>query len=231
MSQIQMRATPSLREPRHREPRHREPRHRGPSAGKFSAGESSPRKPSARNFSGVKPGAWFVDLALAFRGDLYRISLKLTGNHADAEDLVQDVYVRILRYAHRFQEGTDFRAWALTILRTTFIDRNRKTRRTPAILDPDDLGWLAQGAEGPTHLEDFVEDYHEAALDDAFHDDVLEALRSLPWDFRQAFLMATVAGLSYEEIANRMRCPDGTVRSRICRSRRLLRQSLTAAAS
>ena len=172
--------------------------------------------------------ATFEELALPFQGDLRRIALKLTRRAEDADDLVQDVYLRATRYFKNFRAGTNFRAWILTILRTTFIDEQRRRKRRPPNVDPGALELMA--SSGSARLEPGSFSYEEEDFEAWFDDHVRGALLELPHDFRQAFLLATVGDFTYDEIAQIMDCPGGTVRSRVFRSRRMLRESLETAA-
>jgi RNA polymerase sigma-70 factor (ECF subfamily) len=172
----------------------------------------------------------FEELALPFQEDLRRIALKLTRRAEDADDLVQDVFLRATRYFKNFRAGTNFRAWILTILRTTFIDERRKRSRRPSNVDPETLELLVPAAAPSARVQPGSFSYREEDLESWFDDGVREALLELPHDFRQAFLLATVGDFTYHEIAEIMNCPGGTVRSRVFRSRRLLRKSLQTAA-
>jgi len=156
---------------------------------------------------------------------LYRAALHLTRNRADAQDLLQDVYVRALRFHHRYQPGTYIKPWLMTVLRNTFINEYRRRSRRPAEIDlaaaeqlPGDnpvpgLGFMPQ--EFPeTHPLECLSDATRAAMDE-----LSDAHRGI-------LVMADMKDMSYREIAEALDCPMGTVMSRLHRGRRLVRQAL-----
>lgn len=168
----------------------------------------------------------FEELALPLRDDLYRAALSLTQNDADAEDLVQETYLRVLRFVHRFQEGTNFWAWIFTMLRNLFIDGYRKNRRQPVTVDPEIIELTTVDENQGKELERYVGSRDEAEIRDMFDADVYRALDSLPRNFRRVLLLFDIAGFNYKEIAKIVDCPIGTVRSRICRARQRLKEQL-----
>jgi RNA polymerase sigma-70 factor (ECF subfamily) len=144
---------------------------------------------------------------------LYNVAYRLTGNDDDAYDLVQEALIRVRRGLETYQPGS-MEAWLSRIVTNVFLDEVRRRRRRPVEALPDDPERLlpsSPGADEPT---------------DRLSDDVQAALRRLPEDFRTAVVLCDVVGLSYEEIADALAVPVGTVRSRIHRGRRLLRTAL-----
>lgn len=157
--------------------------------------------------------------ALAFLDSLYATALRLTRNPADAEDLVQDTYVKAFRFANRFKPGTNLKAWLYTILHNTYRNSRRGAGRDPVIPDSDIVD-RASGPEGETP-EDLI-------LERTLSADVQAALDGLPPAFRQAVWLRDVEEFTYAEIAAMLGIPIGTVMSRISRGRRLLHQRLTS---
>lgn len=165
--------------------------------------------------------------ALSFIDSLYRTALRMTRNPADAEDLVQEAYLRAFRSLHQFQPGTNLRAWIFRIMTNAYINEYRKRSRRPTSSSLDDLeefylyDHLIDSGVQPT--SDRPED---VVLDRLTADDVIEALDGLSDDFREVVLLADVEGFSYREIAEIMDIPVGTVMSRLYRARRRLQRSL-----
>ncbi len=156
---------------------------------------------------------------------LYGAALRLTRKPADAEDLVQDTYLRAFRGFGGFQEGTNLKAWLYRILTNSFINTYRKKQREPQIVEgPDDVDeWYLFDRLGSRNVEESAENEVLDQIPDA---DVQTALESLPENFRLAVLLADVEGFSYKEIAEIMDVPIGTVMSRLHRGRKALEKAL-----
>jgi RNA polymerase sigma-70 factor (ECF subfamily) len=156
---------------------------------------------------------------------LYGAALRMTRNPADAEDLVQDTYLRAYRGFASFQEGTNLKAWLYRILTNSFINTYRKKQREPQIVEgPDDVDeWFLFDRLGARNVESSAEDLVLEQLPD---DEVKGALESLPENFRLPVLLADVEGFSYKEIAEIMGTPIGTVMSRLHRGRKALEKAL-----
>jgi len=164
----------------------------------------------------------FVREALAYVDSLYGTALRLTRRPADAEDLVQDTYLKAFRSAAQFQRGTNLKAWLFTILHNTFRNMLRHDGRNPVDVDSDFVEQApASGATGHSPEELLT----RATLDA----DLQAALDALPDAFRQAVWLRDVEKLSYAEIAEVLAVPIGTVMSRISRGRRALYERLQAA--
>jgi RNA polymerase sigma-70 factor (ECF subfamily) len=164
--------------------------------------------------------ASFEREALPHLDTLYRVALRLAGNAADAEDLVQETMLRAYRSWDRFTLGTNAKGWLLTILRHLFINEYRRKRRHPESVDLDTIEPFAV-------FEDVQErDPQGAFFDRIVDDEVLRAVDQLPEAFREAVMLSDVEGLSYEEVAKVLGVPVGTVKSRLYRGRRLLQAKL-----
>jgi RNA polymerase sigma-70 factor (ECF subfamily) len=166
----------------------------------------------------------FEEVALVHLDALYRSALRLTHNRAEAEDLVQEACLRAFKNFHRFNPGTNCRAWLFTIMRNAFLNRLRRAGRE--VLEGDSPAWesVSESVTAPTSSRDNPE---EEFFQTVLHGDVDRALRALPLVFREAVILADLEGLSYKEVAQVLGCPMGTVMSRLARGRQLLRQALT----
>src|SRR5262249_41330773 len=165
----------------------------------------------------------FEETALVYLDTLYRSALRLTHNRAEAEDLVQETCLRAFRGFHRFNPGTNCRAWLLTILRNEFL--RRLERGGHEVLDSD----ASNRHSGVTSITDAARTRghpYEELLQTVLHGDVDRALKALPLTQREVVILADLEGLSYKEIAQVVGCPIGTVMSRLSRARAELRRLL-----
>jgi RNA polymerase sigma-70 factor (ECF subfamily) len=169
----------------------------------------------------------FVEAAMEFMQPLYTAALRMTRNPSDAEDLVQETYLRAYRAYESFEEGTNLRAWLYRILTNTFINSYRSKKRRPEISDVEDiedlylykrLGASTSGDQGRSAEEELFEHITDSQ--------VKEAIEALPEQFRMAVLLADVEGFSYKEISEMLDVPIGTVMSRIHRGRKALQKAL-----
>ncbi|OFW77120.1 MAG: RNA polymerase subunit sigma-24 [Actinobacteria bacterium RBG_19FT_COMBO_70_19] len=156
--------------------------------------------------------------------NLYSAGLRLTRNPSDAEDLVQETYLRAYRGFARFEEGTNLRAWMYRILTNTFINSYRKKQREPVTVQDDEIeDWYLFDRLGASGVEASAE---SEVLDRLPDEEVQRALEALPEGFRMAVLLADVEGFSYKEVAAILGVPIGTVMSRLHRGRKALQKAL-----
>jgi len=170
--------------------------------------------------------ALFEEQAIPFMDQLYAAAMRMTRNPADAGDLVQETFTKAFAAFSQFEQGTNLKAWLYRILTNTFINSYRKNQRSPYQGTIDELeDWQLGSAESLTQGRS-TRSAEAEAIDHLPDSDVKEALQSIPEDFRLAVYLADVEGFSYQEIADIMKTPVGTVMSRLHRGRRLLRELL-----
>ena len=167
----------------------------------------------------------FEAAAMPYLDPLYSAAYRMARNAQDAEDLVQETYLKAYKYYDKFEEGTNLKAWLFKILKNTFINSYRKKQQAPPKADfadieesfesivRDDSGQQAKTPE-------------EELLDKVLDEDVQHAIEELPHDYRMVVLLADLEGFSYKEIADILEIPVGTVMSRLYRGRRLLEEAL-----
>src|SRR5438270_6484818 len=169
----------------------------------------------------------FADQAMEFMPSLYTAALRMTRNASDAEDLVQETYLRAYRGFGGFEAGTNLKAWLYRILTNTYINQYRAKKRRPDETDVDDvedfylyrrLGGLEEARVGRSAEDELLDLFPEA--------EVKDAIEALPENFRLAVLLADVEGFSYKEIADILDIPIGTVMSRLHRGRKALQKAL-----
>ena len=151
---------------------------------------------------------------------VYRVALRLAGDQSQAEDLTQETMLKAFRAWHQYQQGTNVRAWLLTILRHTFINQYRREKKRGSTVDITEF-------EQFTVFHDVQEaDPEGRFFDQIVDDEVLRAIDTLPDEFRECLVLSDLADLSYAEIAKIVKAPVGTVKSRLFRARQALQRLL-----
>src|SRR6266545_3850480 len=167
----------------------------------------------------------FERVAIPHLSYIYTAAFYLTKNEQEAEDLAQDTYVRAFRFFRKFEPGTNCRAWLLSIQRHLFINRYQKRKKQPELID-----WAKIDREYESLVldEEYTDRYNPERLlcSDAMAPEVQRALKALPEEFRLAIILVDIDELTYEEAAQVIACPLGTVRSRLSRGRRMLQVAL-----
>lgn len=178
--------------------------------------------PTGHGLSSERATRRFYDLVWPHRSAVLRLALILSGNDADADDLAQETLMKAFRGLDRLKDETDVRAWLLTILRHTRVDRVRAAAAHPEI-SLEQLG--SEPAAAVEHQVETVENPH--ALLEAFSDrQVIEALQRLPEEIRWSLLLVDVEGLSLDDAARLLEVPTGTIKSRLHRGRAMLKETL-----
>ena len=174
----------------------------------------------------AEPTMWdFTSGALPYRDQLFKSALRMTRSKEDAEDLIQETYLKAYKYYERFAEGTNFKAWLFKIMKNTFINSYRKKKLQPPKVDFDEV---QEGFEDTLldHAPAWAVDPESGFLGIELDHEVREALLALPHDYKMVVLLADLEGFSYKEIAEILAVPVGTVMSRLYRGRRMLERSL-----
>ena len=163
--------------------------------------------------------AEFESEALPHMDALYNFALKMTGEPDDAHDLVQETFLKAFRFFDKFERGTNCKAWLFRILKNSFINDYRKQSKEPDKVDYDDV----QNFYETIKLSEIKSQHVESdAFSNLLDDDISKAISNLPEDFRTVIILSDIEGFNYEEIAEFIDCPIGTVRSRLHRARKML---------
>ena len=171
-----------------------------------------------------------MDEAMPLMNQLFGAALGMTRNRADAEDLVQETYLKAYQKFHQYQPGTNIKAWLYRILTNTYITSYRKAQRSPKRASSDTVeDW--QLADAASHSEVGLKSAEVEALESLPSSQLPDALDSLSEEHRMVVLMADVEGMSYKEIAEELGVPMGTVMSRLNRARKNLRSALADVAA
>ncbi len=169
-------------------------------------------------------GNEFQALAFEHVDSLYNTALRMTKNALDAEDLLQDVYLRAFRFFHRFEKGTNFKAWIFKILTNTYINQYRKKINKPYHVDLEKIKYSYDGKEATAQTS--AQESERLDYETLFDDEIKNALQQIPDEFRVVVLLADVESFSYKEVAKIIGCPIGTVMSRLSRGRKQLQNYL-----
>ncbi len=170
----------------------------------------------------------FQKEAVVHLNALYNYALHLTMNTDDAEDLVQETYLKAYRFFNSFERGTNCKAWLFKILKNNYINIFRKNSKEPGKVDYDLIkDFYHSIKDSSIDTTEADSDYFHSLL----HEEVYQALHSLPEEFREVIELCDIEGFTYEEIANMVESPIGTIRSRLFRGRKMLREQLETYAS
>ena len=174
----------------------------------------------------AEPRKWdFTTGKLPYRDQLYKSALRMTRSVEDAEDLIQETYLKAYKYYARFSEGTNFKAWLFKIMKNTFINSYRKKKLQPPKVDFDEIQEGLEETLMDKALNSLIDPESSLTAIDMDHE-VREALLSLPHDYKMVVLLADLEGFAYKEIAEILAVPVGTVMSRLYRGRRMLEKAL-----
>jgi RNA polymerase sigma-70 factor (ECF subfamily) len=174
--------------------------------------------------------AEFEALALRHLDALYAAGLRLTRNERDAEDLVQDAFLRAFRFFDKFERGTNLKAWLFKILTNTFINKYRRSVKERTLVDGAEREAVQERVISREATE-YAANPEQHFFDRLLSDDVVRAVDALPIDFRLVVILADLQEFSYKEIADVLDVPVGTVMSRLFRGRRLLQKALATYAA
>ncbi len=165
----------------------------------------------------------FKKEALPHADFLYNYALRMTYNRDDAQDLVQETYLKAFRFWESYEKGTNIRAWLFRIMKNAYINRYRKEKKEPETVEYQEVENFYNVIRSSTSENT---DLQEAVFSNLMEDDVANAIAALPEDFRTVIILCDIEELTYEEVAAFVDCPIGTVRSRLHRGRKLLRAQL-----
>ena len=187
-------------------------------------GETAPETQARKIAQDARDRVRFEEDALELADQVYRVARRLVSSREEAEDLMQETYARAFRSWRSFQPGTNLRAWLLRILTNLNIDRGRRVQRSPDMQPLEEGDYFLY-----TRLEESVPEQNpdeERVIQRLSQDDAVEALSAVPHDFRDAIVLVDIGDFSYQDAANILDIPLGTVMSRLHRGRRILKREL-----
>ncbi|GAB4009447.1 sigma-70 family RNA polymerase sigma factor [Spirosoma migulaei] len=182
----------------------------------------------ARGYSDAQKYQIFNKEFMPHIDSMYNFAFRLTTDEDDANDLVQDTYLKAFRFISSFEQGTNAKAWLFRILKNSFINDYRKKSKEPAKVDYQDVETTYNSEDAES---EHTVDLRAESVSDLIGDEVATALNSLPVDFRTVIILCDIEGFTYEEMAKILDIPIGTVRSRLHRARNLLKEKLRDYAS
>jgi len=161
----------------------------------------------------------FEKEAIPCMTSVYNFALRLSGDEDDADDLVQETFMKAFRFFDKFEKGTNCKAWLFRILKNSFINDYRKTTKEPDKVDYDDVQNFYENIKA-NEIE--FKHYEQDAFSNLLDDEITKAISDLPEDFRTVIILSDIEGFNYDEIADFVDVPVGTVRSRLHRARKML---------
>lgn len=180
--------------------------------------------PTLQTYSETEKHRVFEKEFMPHIDSMYNFAFRLTNDEDDANDLVQDTYLKAFRFINSFEEGTNAKAWLFRILKNSFINDFRKKSKEPSKVDYQDVETTYNSEEDAETTQ--TVDLRAETVQDLIGDEIANALNSLPVDFRTVIILCDIEGFTYEEMAKILDIPIGTVRSRLHRSRMLLKEKL-----
>jgi RNA polymerase sigma-70 factor, ECF subfamily len=191
--------------------------------------EVTPETDPAKVAATARDRVRFEEEALELADQVYRVARRLVSSREEAEDLMQETYIRAFRSWRSYQPGTNLRAWLLRILTNLNIDRGRKVQRTPDLQPLEEGDYFLynklEQSSGESNLDE------ERVLERLSQDDVVDALAAVPHNFRDVIVLVDIGDFSYQDAAQILDIPVGTVMSRLHRGRRILKRELADAAT
>jgi RNA polymerase sigma-70 factor, ECF subfamily len=189
-----------------------------------AVGETAPETEARRLAEDARDRVRFEEEALDLADQVYRVARRMVSSREEAEDLMQETYARAFRSWRSFQPGTNLRAWLLRILTNLNIDRGRRVQRSPDMQPLEEGDYflynkLEESTQAPNPDE-------ERVIERLSQDDAVSALSAVPHDFRDAIVLVDIGDFSYNDAAQILDIPVGTVMSRLHRGRRILKQEL-----
>jgi len=191
--------------------------------------EEIPLAASETSYNDIERNDIFNREFMPHINSMYNFVFRLTMDEDDANDLVQDTYLKAFRFISSFERGTNAKAWLFRILKNSFINDYRKRSKEPSKVDYQEVETTYNSEEAAE--VDHTTDLRVETVQDMIGDEVATALNSLPVDFRTVIILCDIEGFTYEEMAKILDIPIGTVRSRLHRARNLLKDKLRAYAS
>jgi RNA polymerase sigma-70 factor (ECF subfamily) len=177
-----------------------------------------------QNYSEKEKYKIFDEEFMPHINSMYNFAFRLTMDEDDANDLVQDTYLKAFRFINSFQKGTNAKAWLFRILKNSFINDYRKKSKEPAKVDYQEVETFYNSEDA--EADNITPDLRSESLSEMIGDEVANALNSLAVDFRTVIILCDIEGFTYEEMAKILDIPIGTVRSRLHRARNLLKDKL-----
>jgi RNA polymerase sigma-70 factor (ECF subfamily) len=191
--------------------------------------EEIPLAASETSYNDIERNDIFNREFMPHINSMYNFAFRLTMDEDDANDLVQDTYLKAFRFISSFERGTNAKAWLFRILKNSFINDYRKRSKEPSKVDYQEVETTYNSEEAAE--VDHTTDLRVETVQDMIGDEVATALNSLPVDFRTVIILCDIEGFTYEEMAKILDIPIGTVRSRLHRARNLLKDKLRTYAS